>query len=80
MKVVYFTFGSTLSGYASRNQIFEIKATEYNTKTNTLILSGSGKTIVSFGSLAASTSPKSSGGGLAAYSSRSGSGGSRFGS
>ena len=41
---------------------------------------GSGKHVLSFGSLAASTYPNSSGGGFVSYSSTSGSGGFMFGS
>ena len=48
--------------------IFEIKATENNTKIITPMLSGSGKNFVSFGYLAASSPPKISGGGFANYS------------
>ena len=44
------------------------------------MFSGSGKNVVSVGSLAASASPKISGGGFAAYYSTSVSGGFRFGS
>ena len=72
MKVGSLSFGPTLSGSAGSNSIFEIKATEYNNKSTTLILSGLGKKNLSFDSLAASTSPKISGDEFAAYSSTSG--------
>ena len=55
--------------------IFEIKATGEKTNISTLMLSGSGKNFLSFCFLDASTFPKSIGGGFAAYSSTSGSGG-----
>ena len=55
--------------------IFEIKATGENTNIYTPMLSGSGKNVLSFVSLVTSASPKSSGGGFAAYSSTGGSGG-----
>ena len=44
--------------------IFYIKATEDKTNISTPMLYGSEKTFLSFGSLAASASPKSSGGGF----------------
>ena len=44
------------------------------------MFSGSGKNTASFSYLAASTSPKISGGGFAAYSRKSGPGGFKFGS
>ena len=52
--------------------IFEIKSTEYKTNIYTPMLSGAGGNVVSFGSLAASASPKISGGGFADYSNTSG--------
>ena len=69
-----------MSASSVSKPIFEIKSTEDKTNISTPILSGSGKNIVSFGSLAASALPKISGGGFAAYSSTSGSGGFKFGS
>ena len=53
-----------MSDYAVSKPIFDFKATEYKTKIATHILYGSGKISLSFGSLAASASPKSSGGGF----------------
>ena len=60
--------------------IFDIKATEYKTKISTPMLSESGENTLSFGYMAASASPKVSGGGFTTYSSTSGSGGFKFGS
>ena len=60
---------------ALRKPIFEIKATGEKTKISTLMLSGSGKNVLSFGSLDASAFPKRIGGEFSAYSSTSGSGG-----
>ena len=58
--------------------IFEIKATEDKTKIYTHILYGSGKILVSFGSLAASASSKISGDGFTDYYSTRGSEGFKF--
>ena len=58
--------------------IFEIKSTEDKTNIYTPMLSGSGKNVLSFGSLDASASPKSSGDGFIAYSSTRISGGFKF--
>ena len=69
-----------MSASAVSKTIFEIKTAEYKTNIYTPMLSGSGKNILSFGSLAASAFPKSSGGVFAAYSSTNGSGGFKFGS
>ena len=80
MKVGSFSFVSPVSASSISKPIFDIKATENKTNISTPLLSGSVKNFVSFGSLAASTSPKSSGGGFAAYSNTSGSGGFMFGS
>ena len=52
-----------MSTYSVSKTIFEIKATEYKTNISTPMLSGSGKNVLSFGSLAASASQKSRGGG-----------------
>ena len=79
MEVGYFSFGSSVSDYAVSKTIFEIKATEEKNNISTPIMSVSGKAVLSFGSLAASASPKISGGGFAAYSSTSRPGGFRFG-
>ena len=79
LKVGSFSFGSTVSASAVSKPTFEIKATVYKTNISTHMLSGSVKSIVSFGSMAASASPKISGGGFATYSSTSGSGGFKFG-
>ena len=48
----------------SATKIFDIKATEYKTNISTPMLSGSGKNVLSFGSLSASASPKIIGGGF----------------
>ena len=55
--------------------IFYINATEYKNNISTLMLSGSGKNFVSFGSISVSASPR-----FAAYSRKSGSGCFKFGS
>ena len=59
---------------------FDINSIEDKTKISTPMLSGSGKNVISFGSLAASASPKSSGGEFAAYSRTIRSRGFKFGS
>ena len=69
-----------MSASSVSKPIFEINYTEDKTNISTPMLSVSGKNVVYFGSLAASASPKSSGGGFAAYSSTSGSEGFKFGS
>ena len=46
--------------------MFEIKSTKYNQNISTPMLFGSGKNILSFGSMAASASSKTSSGGFAA--------------
>ena len=74
------SFGSTVSASAVGKPIFEINDTKDKTNISTPMLSGSGKNVGSFGSMVARASPKSSGGGLAAYSSTSRSGGFKFGS
>ena len=79
-KVGSFLFGSPVSVSAVSKPIFEIIATEYNTNIPTPMLYVSVKKSVSFVSLSASALPKISGGGFAAYSSTSGSGGFNFGS
>ena len=78
-KVGSFSFGSPVSAYAVSKTIFDIKATEENTKISTPMLSGSVKNILSFGSMDESAPPKSNSGELATYSSTSGSGGFKFG-
>ena len=80
MKVVFFSFGSPLSASVVSKRIFEIKSTEDNTNITTLVLYGSDKNVVSFGSMDSSASPKISGGGFASYSRTSGSGVLKFGS
>ena len=80
LKVGSFSFGSPVSTSAVSKPIFYIKATEDKTKIPAPMLSESGKNFVSFGSLDPSASPKSTGGGFAAYFSTSGSGGFKFGS
>ena len=65
---------------AVNKPIFEIKATDDKTKISTPMLSGSGKNVASFGSMIAIYSPKTRGGGFAAYYSTSGPGGFKFGS
>ena len=52
--ISYFSFGSPASASAVSKKIFEIKATEDNTKITKPMLSGSGKNILSFGSIRAS--------------------------
>ena len=74
------SFGSSVSDSAVSKPIFDIKATEENTKITTPILSGSVENALYLGSLAASASSKSSDGGFTDYSRTSGSGGFNFGS
>ena len=64
LKVGSFSFGSPVSASAVSKPIFEIKSTEDKTNISTPMLSGSVKNVLSFGSLATSASPKSSGGGF----------------
>ena len=78
LKVGSLTFGSPVSASAVNVPIFEINYTDYKTKISTPMLYGSGGNVVSFGSLTAIASPKSSGGGFASYSNRSRSGGFKF--
>ena len=78
LKVGSFSFGSPVRASLVSKPTFENKATEDKTKIYTPMLSGSGKNFTSFGSLAASASPKSSGCTFANYSSTSGSGGFKF--
>ena len=80
MKIGSFSFSSLVSTYSVSKTIFEIKATEDKTNISTPMLYGSRKTFLSFVSLDASAPQKISGGGFAAYSSTSGSGGFKFGS
>ena len=80
LKVGSFSFGSPAIASAVSNQIFGIKATEDKNKIYTPMLSGSGKNVIFFGSLAASALPKISGGRFADYYSTSGSEGFMFGS
>ena len=80
LKVGFLSFGSPVSASVVSNPIFEINATEDKTNICTPMLSGSGKNVGYFGSLAASASPKISGGGFAACFSTSGSVGFKFGS
>ena len=79
LKVGSLSFGSPVSVSDVSKPIFDINATEEKTNISTPMMSGSDKNVVSFGSLAASVSPKSSGDGFADYSSTSGSGGFKFG-
>ena len=79
LKVGSLLFGSPESDSAVNKPIFEINTTEYKTNISTPMLFGSVKNVVSFGSMAASTSLKSNGGGFTAYSSTSGSGVFKFG-
>ena len=51
LKVGSFSFGSLVSASAVSKPIFHIKATEYKTNTSTPMVYGSGKNILSFGSL-----------------------------
>ena len=71
---------STVSASAVSKQIFKIMATEDKTNISTPMLYGSRKSLLSFGSLVESASPKISGGGFAAYSRTSGAGGFKLGS
>ena len=57
-----------MSASAVGKTIFEIKDTEDKTKITTPIISGSGKNVISLGSLDASDSPKISSCGFNAYS------------
>ena len=62
-----FSFGSPVSASSVSKPIFEIKATEDKNKISTPTFGyGSGKNIISVGSLASINSPKSSGGGFSA--------------
>ena len=80
LKVGCFSFISPVSASDFSNPIFDIKATEDKTNILTHILSRSSKNVIYFGSLAASASPKSSGGGFTTYSRTSELGGFNFGS
>ena len=80
MKVGSFSFGSPVSASSVSKPIFEIKANDNKNNISTPMLSRSVKNIVFFGCLAASTSPKGSRGGFAAYSRTSVSGEFMFGS
>ena len=64
LKVVSLLFGSPVSASDVSKTIFDIKATEYKTKISTPMLSESGENTLSFGYMAASASPKISGGGF----------------
>ena len=64
LKLVNFSFGSLASASADSNPISDIKPTEDKTNILTPFFSGSIKKVLSFGSLAASASPKISGGGI----------------
>ena len=61
-KVVSFLFGSPVSDSTVSKPIFGIKVTKDKTNISTPMLSGSGKNVLSFGSLYASASPNSCGG------------------
>ena len=78
LKVGSFSFCSTVSAYYVSKPMFDIKATEDKTNISTPMLSGSGKNILSYGSMAESASPKISGGGFASYSSTRVPGGFNF--
>ena len=79
LKIGYLSFGLSVSASAVSKPIFEINSTEYKANISTPMLYGSGKNVVSFGSLDASALPKRSGGKFAASSSTRGSGGFKFG-
>ena len=64
LKVRSFLFGSTVSASTVSKPIFDINVTEDNTKNYTPMLSVRGKNVLTFGSLAASASPKSGAGGF----------------
>ena len=53
-----------MSDFSVSTPIFDINATEYKTNMSTPIFSGSGKDVLSFGSMDERASPKSSGGGF----------------
>ena len=55
LKVGSLPFGSPVSFSSVSNSIFEINAPDDKNKIYTYMLSGSGKNVVSFGSLAANT-------------------------
>ena len=78
LKVENFSFGSPASASSVSKPIFEIKSTVENNNIYMPMLSGSGKNFLSFGSLTARASPKSSGGGFYAYYVTSRSGGFKF--
>ena len=80
LKLGSFSFGSPVSASTVSKPILEIEATEDNNKITTPMLSGSGKKIVYFGSLATSASTKISCGGFTAYYKTSRSGVFKFGS
>ena len=76
-----FSFFSPVSAYADSKPIIYIKVTEdKNIISTPTFVYGSGKNILSFGSLATSAYPKIISGGFTAYSITSGSRGFRFGS
>ena len=80
LEVGSLSFGSSVSASALSKTIFEINSTEDKNKISTPMVSGSGKNVVSFGSLVGRTSPKSSSEGCDAYSSTSVSTGFKLGS
>ena len=59
LKVGYFSFGSPASDSDVSKPIFDIKDTEDKNKIPKPMFSGSGKNVLSYGSLAASALPKS---------------------
>ena len=79
LKVGSFSFILPVSAYAVSKPIFDIKVTKDKTNIFTPMFSTSVKNALSFGSIAASASSKSSSGGFATYSRTSGSGGFKFG-
>ena len=80
MKVGSFSFGSPVSAPSVSNPIFDIKETEYKNNISIPIFYGSVKKNPSFGSMAASVFPKTSGGGFSAYYSTNRPRGFKFGS
>ena len=78
LEVGYLSFGSPVITSAVSKPIFEINTIEENTKITTPMFSGSGKNLLSFGSIDESASPKTSSGEFAAYLSTSAPRGFKF--
>ena len=67
LKVGSLLFGSPVSASVVSKTIFEIKETDEKKNISKPMLYGSGKNLLSFGSLAARDAPKISVGGFTAY-------------